>query len=273
MGRSNHNDTAFSFVYLKVRSRRPAPNSSPELGWGERDASEGRSETSATATGPAARETPQTRPRRRCRARAALAPPRPSPPSFDLDAELAGLPKEPMCRTTEATTHSRECSLRIPHSGSARSRLRTYLLSPPLRSFPRSANTGCALSLRGSALEVYPPPPPGEAPPSDPPRRVLIGPWPHGCLSVVCTFTNSSRFRQSHRLIPLSIKTVATNRRFRNRPPPSSPTGRMDVGLATQRVGKVKWGVSGVDRGRVRLPLPHDTKMSQDAGFKLLVEW
>lgn len=78
---------------------------------------------SATDTGPTARETPQTRPRRRCCACAALVPPRPSPPSFpSISTQNRPSSLKELIRTkTEATTLSRACSLRIPHSGFARS--------------------------------------------------------------------------------------------------------------------------------------------------------
>lgn len=196
----------------------------------------------------------------------------PSQLSLDFDAEQAEFPEGadpsengsyyPLPRLLPPYPSLRVCPILVSHVPSR----------PTSPELPRSVKTGCALSLRWLALEVYPHPPPREAPPSDPPRRVFIGPRLHCCLSVICTSINSSRFRQSPWLIALSIKTVATNRHLSNRPPPSSPIGRMDVGLPTHEVGKVKWGVSGLDCCHVRPPT-HDTKMSQDAGFKLLMGW
>lgn len=142
---------------------------------------------------------PQTHPRpaparaaAQARPQSLRVPPGPAPISTQSRPGSEGL----SCRNTGAND---PLPLPLPQLPSLRARpgLAPHAPSPAAtQELPSSAKTGCALSLPGLALGLYPRPPPVEAPPRgspapDPPRRVLIGPRLHCGLSVGCRLINS----------------------------------------------------------------------------------
>lgn len=141
----------------------------------------------------------------------------------------APLPEDAVCSTTETIPTLAQTitanPLSISHSRLTQSLFQTYPLTRLLGAYTALPAPDVLLTLPASAPDSLPESRPlgGSSAPAFRLRPVLIGPWPHLYLPIGLTCVNSGRLLHSHSPMPLSIKTLAANRRRSKRSPPLPP--------------------------------------------------